>query len=303
MRFTGNFRINNKRAENFIGIRRVVVEYNKYKEAVANRMTEGVGKEKMDAFRAEISSIQTSFAEKVIEDMINMETGLRGYIATDDEGFLEPYFAGHDRLETDLIALNNPIVSEKAIDWVENYAELQIKDTQDAGEHANLSVLYDALSLNIGKQYMDGIRELVKEFTDIESGLLETRNESANVTANMSYIIILTGSVIPVMDMRLKFNMTKTEKTIDTCIIVLEVMLNNESIVIGILADSVQEGVDLDSEHIEPPPKIGTAIDVDFVKGMGNRGEEFIVILDIDRIFTENELVNVKGIKEEEAAN
>ena len=119
----------------------------------------------------------------------------------------------------------------------------------------------------------------------------------------ISGVINLRGNVVPVMDLRLKFNMTKTEKTIDTCIIVLEVELGSEIVVIGILSDSVKEVVDLDSDHIKPAPKIGTAIDTDFIKGMGKRNEEFIVLLDIDRIFTENELVNVKGINEEEAVN
>ncbi len=115
----------------------------------------------------------------------------------------------------------------------------------------------------------------------------------------ISGVINLRGSVVPVMDLRLKFNMTKTEKTIDTCIIVLEVMLDNETVVIGILADSVEEVVDLDSDHIEPAPKIGTAIDSDFIKGMGKRNEEFIVLLDIDKIFSEHDLLAVKEIEKE----
>ena len=119
----------------------------------------------------------------------------------------------------------------------------------------------------------------------------------------MSGVINLRGSVIPVMDMRLKFNMTKTKKTIDTCIIVLEVELDNEIVVIGILSDSVKEVVDLDSDHIEPAPKIGTVIDSDFIKGMGKRDEEFIILLDIDRIFSENELSALKSINEEEKTN
>ena len=115
----------------------------------------------------------------------------------------------------------------------------------------------------------------------------------------MSGVINLRGNVVPVMDLRLKFNMTKTEKTIDTCIIVLEVVMDDETVVIGILADSVQEVVDLDSDHIEPAPKIGTAIDSDFIKGMGKRDEKFMVLIDIDKIFSKNELLIAKGIKEE----
>ena len=103
-------------------------------------------------------------------------------------------------------------------------------------------------------------------------------------------VINLRGSVIPVMDLKLKFNMNKTEKTINTCIIVLEVEFNNETIVIGILSDSVQEVVEISTEDIEPPPRIGTAIDVDFIKGMGKKDEKFILIIDINSIFSETEL-------------
>ena len=113
-------------------------------------------------------------------------------------------------------------------------------------------------------------------------------------------VINLRGSVIPVIDLKLKFNMNKTEKTIDTCIIVLEVEYNSETIVVGILSDSVQEVIDISTDDIEPAPKIGTAIDSDFIKGMGKRNEEFIVLLDIDRIFSENELSALKGINAEE---
>ena len=140
----------------------------------------------------------------------------------------------------------------------------------------------------------------VREVLEFE---LSTVTKLVGRDGYISGVINLRGNVVPVMDLRLKFNMTKTEKSIDTCIIVLEVELDNEIVVIGILSDSVQEVIDLDSDHIEPAPKIGTAIDTDFIKGMGKRNEEFIVLLDIDRIFSENELSALKSINEEEAAN
>jgi len=157
------------------------------------------------------------------------------------------------------------------------------------------------------KQYLTFNLEDVEYAIDVsqvrEILELSTITKLVGSDNSMSGVINLRGGVVPVIDLRLKFNMTKTEKTIDTCIIVLEVMLNNENIVLGILADSVQEVVNLDSDNIEPPPRIGTAVDAEFIKGMGKRDGEFIILLDIDRIFTENELLNVENIKEEEAAN
>ena len=86
-------------------------------------------------------------------------------------------------------------------------------------------------------------------------------------------------------------------KTIDTCIIVLEVEFNDETVVVGILSDAVQEVIDIKPEDIEPPPTIGTAIDVDFISGMGKKHDNFIVIVDISRIFSEKELSNLQKIK------
>ncbi len=113
-------------------------------------------------------------------------------------------------------------------------------------------------------------------------------------------VINLRGSVIPVMDLKLKFNMNKTEKTINTCIIVLEVEFNNETIVIGILSDSVQEVVEISTEDIEPPPRIGTAIDVDFIKGMGKKNEKFIIIVDLNMIFSDTELSSVSTVSDDD---
>jgi purine-binding chemotaxis protein CheW len=74
-------------------------------------------------------------------------------------------------------------------------------------------------------------------------------------------------------------------------------MLENESTVIGVLADSVEEVIDLEPDQIQPAPKIGTQIRTDFIKGMGKRDTQFIMILDIDRVFSAEELAAVHGQK------
>jgi purine-binding chemotaxis protein CheW len=106
----------------------------------------------------------------------------------------------------------------------------------------------------------------------------------------MKGVINLRGSVVPVIDMRLKFGMSLTEKTVDTCIVVVEVVFENETIILGALADSVQEVVEMEPDQIEPAPKIGTRLNTDFIRGMGKRGNDFIMILDIDKIFTSDEI-------------
>src|SRR5512141_252818 len=90
----------------------------------------------------------------------------------------------------------------------------------------------------------------------------------------MRGVINLRGSVVPVVDLRLKFGMTKTENSVNTCIIITEVTVDNDTTVLGALADSVQEVLDLDAEHIAPPPKIGTKLKTEFIEGMGKRDDQ-----------------------------
>ncbi|MEQ8169665.1 MAG: chemotaxis protein CheW [Candidatus Eremiobacterota bacterium] len=108
-------------------------------------------------------------------------------------------------------------------------------------------------------------------------------------------VINLRGSVVPVIDMRTKFGMNKVERTVNTCIVIVEVTLDSDNVILGALVDSVQEVFELDPEQIEPPPKIGMRLKTEFIKGMGKKEEKFIIILDIDRIFSTEELVMLQG--------
>ena len=106
----------------------------------------------------------------------------------------------------------------------------------------------------------------------------------------MKGVINLRGSVVPVVDLRLKFGMEEAEKTIDTSIIVLEVTMEDESVVIGAIADSVEEVVTLDPSEIEPSPQIGTRISNRFIRGIGKQNERFVIILDINKLFSSEEI-------------
>ena len=106
----------------------------------------------------------------------------------------------------------------------------------------------------------------------------------------MRGVINLRGSVVPVIDMRLKFGMSATEQTVNTCIIVVEINMDGDTVVLGALADSVQEVVEMEPESIESAPHIGTKLNTDFIKGMGKVDERFVMILDIDRVFSSDEL-------------
>jgi len=111
----------------------------------------------------------------------------------------------------------------------------------------------------------------------------------------MRGVINLRGSVVPVIDMRIKFGMDESAQTRDTCIIVMEVSVDGERAVIGAVADAVLEVLDLDEEQIEPPPRIGTKLNTEFIKGMGNRNGDFLIMLDIDRVFSSDEIALISG--------
>jgi purine-binding chemotaxis protein CheW len=109
----------------------------------------------------------------------------------------------------------------------------------------------------------------------------------------MKGVINLRGSVVPVVDLKEKFGVGVTDKTVLTRIIICEIAVEGSLTVIGMLADSVHEVMDIEPEQIEPAPRIGTRLNNDFLKGMGKRDEEFIMILDIDRVFSLEELLLV----------
>ncbi len=106
----------------------------------------------------------------------------------------------------------------------------------------------------------------------------------------MCGVINLRGHVVPVVDMRLKFGMDKSKRTVNTCIIIIEVRVDDGATVLGAMADSVKEVMTLESNLIEPPPRIGTKLRTNFIQGMGKHGDQFIIILDSNKVFSSNEL-------------
>ncbi len=122
-----------------------------------------------------------------------------------------------------------------------------------------------------------------------------------NTPPAMLGVINLRGSVVPVIDMRVKFGMPSAEKTVNTCIVIMETTMGEDSLILGALVDSVQEVFDLDESQIEPPPKIGTWLKTEFIQGMGKHNEEeFTIILDVDKIFSTSEIIAASELSNEE---
>ena len=103
-------------------------------------------------------------------------------------------------------------------------------------------------------------------------------------------VINLRGNVVPVVDMRVILGMQKYEISIESCIIIIEIALFDETVLVGALADSVQEVVDIMESTIDPPPKIGTRLRTEFLKGIGKVNSGFVMILNMDRVLSIEEL-------------
>lgn len=103
-------------------------------------------------------------------------------------------------------------------------------------------------------------------------------------------VINLRGTVVPVLDLKLKFELGVTERTVNTCVIIVEVPSEGDTLVVGVLTDAVQEVFELEASRIEPPPRFGVRVSTEYLRGMGRRGDELFIILDPMKIFSAGDL-------------
>lgn len=105
----------------------------------------------------------------------------------------------------------------------------------------------------------------------------------------MQGVINLRGSIVPVVDMHIKFDLPPSQRTVNSCIIIISIQLDGETTSVGAMADSVREVMDLLPENIEAAPRMGTKLNSNFIRGMGKHNDEFIILLDIDKIFSQHQ--------------
>lgn len=151
----------------------------------------------------------------------------------------------------------------------------------DAGGHQYLSFKLDqeSFALNVAS-----VREIL-DLTQV------TRIPQS--PTYMKGVINLRGSVVPVMDLRLRFGLPEGVRTEKSCIIVVEVTEGESPLILGVLADSVQEVMDLEPEDIEAAPRLGTRLNNEFIAGMGRHNGEFIIIVNIGKVFADSFQENV----------
>jgi purine-binding chemotaxis protein CheW len=108
--------------------------------------------------------------------------------------------------------------------------------------------------------------------------------------ASVRGVINLRGRVVPVVDLAARFGLPDSGITRRSCIVMVELADNDESVVIGIIADAVSQVLDLAASEIEPPPSFGTSIHSRFIEGMTEAGKKFVIILDVDRALDASEM-------------
>jgi len=109
-------------------------------------------------------------------------------------------------------------------------------------------------------------------------------------------VINLRGQVIPVIDLRAKFGMASTDRTDETCIIVVEIAQTGRKFSTGIVVDHVSEVLDIDGANIEDAPQFGTSVDTGFILGMGKVGENVKILLAIDKVLADADMSGLSGM-------
>ena len=122
-----------------------------------------------------------------------------------------------------------------------------------------------------------------------------------NVPKWVCGVLNLRGSVVPIVDLALKFGRPASDITKLTCIVIVETQCENERLTMGVLVDSVSQVIDLDVADIEAPPAFGTHVKTDYLEGMGRSGKKFCLILNIDKVLANEELLGIEAIPNDSA--
>lgn len=113
--------------------------------------------------------------------------------------------------------------------------------------------------------------------------------------AYMRGVVNVRGSAIPVADLRLKFGLPAGDDTVNTRIVVLELDVDGEAAVIGGLADSVHEVLELDRAEIAEPPRLAMRWRADMIDGLAKQDDHFLIVLDITRVFASDHSLLVEA--------
>lgn len=116
-------------------------------------------------------------------------------------------------------------------------------------------------------------------------------------------VINLRGAVVPVIDLSCRFGGKSTQVARRTCIIIIELMQDDQKHDIGVMVDAVSEVLEIARADIEPPPSFGAKIRTDFISGMGKVNGKFVIILDVARVLSVEEIAMLTQVSDTSADN
>lgn len=154
---------------------------------------------------------------------------------------------------------------------------------------ANTVQTIQLISFRIGAELFAINVQQVREVLDV-SPITRVPNAAAHVLG----VVNVRGRAIPVVDLRMRFGLPSATTTVNTRIIVLDLLIDDELTPVGALADSVNEVIELEEDQIAPAPRMATRWHSDFIRGLCKWGDEFLILLDIDRIFSSEEAILLK---------
>src|SRR5512138_1871547 len=120
--------------------------------------------------------------------------------------------------------------------------------------------------------------------------------------ASIRGVINVRGSVVPVVDLAVKFGKGETAPTSRTCVLVVEALVQADRLTLGVLADAVNEVLDLPATAVEPPPAFGAGVRLDYLTGVGKVGRSFVLLLELDRLLSASEAEIAAQAQEQAAA-
>ncbi len=166
--------------------------------------------------------------------------------------------------------------------------------TIDAPEQREIRTTYSSedqqyLTFNLADEYY-GVDIL--KVQEIKGYTTVTR--IPNTPDYLKGVLNLRGTIVPIVDLRMKFGMGTTDPTPFTVMVVVNV----RNRIMGFMVDAVSDVLDLNARNIQPPPELGSAVDITFVAGIGNANDRLVTLLDIDRVLTEDEVKTVVELPE-----
>jgi len=162
-------------------------------------------------------------------------------------------------------------------------------EVSSAGQFLTFFIAGEEYAANILK-----VREVIE---------YDTITSVPNTPAWIRGVVNVRGSVVPVVDLGVKFGLPASKISRFSCIVITEVDSDNEKLTLGVLADSVSRVIEFTQNEIEEPPPFGTRVKIEYLLGLGPIGKKFCQILDIDKVLSADEFLAVSGAVETQASD